>query len=144
MDMKEQKSVSTVLFKKVKTSEHDYRVFRRTFMRAVKLLGLTHYEYTFAHVDDEENAAGCRFEPIGPGVFVYLSKQVPVFIHERGMESLAVHEALHVLLRPFDVWMFPDGEEILYGSERHMLRIHTIHAVIQRLMPVVTSARVKD
>lgn len=140
MDTKEQESVSAAMFKKTKTSVKDYEVFKKTFMRVVNLLGLTQYEYTFVHAENEEYAAGCRFELIGPGVFVYLARHIPVFIYERGMEALAVHEALHVLLRPFDVWMFPDGEEIPYGTERHMIRMHTIHATIQRLVPVILAS----
>lgn len=53
------------------------------------------------------------------------------------MKSLAVHEALHVLLRPYDVWLFPEDDEILTGSEQHTIRMHTIHGTIQRLAPVI-------
>lgn len=136
-DIKTQESLSRVL-RQVKTSDKDYEVFKKTFMRVVEMLGLTQYEYTFTKLKNCDDDAGVAFEKFGPGCIVHLADEVSSFIHKRGMKSLAVHKALHVLLRPYDVWLFPeDGEEILTGSEQHTIRMHTIHGTIQRLVPVI-------
>ena len=141
LDVKTQESLSRVLHKKVKTSDKDYEVFKKTFMRVVEMLGLTQYEYTFTKLKNCDDDAGVAFEKFGPGCIVHLADEVSSFIHKRGMKSLAVHEALHVLLRPYDVWLFPeDGEEILTGSEQHTIRMHTIHSTIQRLVPVILAS----
>lgn len=140
LDVKTQESLSRVL-RKVKTSDKDYEVFKKTFMRVVEMLGLTQYEYTFTKLKNCDNAAGVAFEKFCPGCIVHLADEVSSFIYKRGMKSLAVHEALHVLLRPYDVWLFPeDGEEILTGSEQHTIRMHTIHGTIQRLVPVILAS----
>lgn len=141
LDVKTQESLSRVLHKKVKTSDKDYEVFKKTFMRVVEMLGLTQYEYTFTKLKNCDDDAGVAFEKFGPGCIVHLADEVSSFIHKRGMKSLAVHEALHVLLRPYDVWLFSeDGEEILTGSEQHTIRMHTIHGTIQRLVPVILAS----
>ena len=138
-DIKTQESLSHVL-RKVKTSDKDYEVFKKTFMRVVEMLGLTQYEYTFTKRKNCDDA-GVAFEKFGPGCIVHLADEVSSFIHKRGMKFLAVHEALHVLLRPYDVWLFPeDGEEILTGSEQHTIRMQTIHGTIQRLVPVILAS----
>lgn len=140
LDVKTQESLSRVL-RKVKTSDKDYEVFKKTFMRVVEMLGLTQYEYTFTKLKNCDAAASVAFEKFGSGCIVHLADEVSSFIYKRGMKSLAVHEALHVLLRPYDVWLFPeDGEEILTGSEQHTIRMHTIHGTIQRLVPVILAS----
>lgn len=136
LDVKTQESLSRVL-RKVKTSDKDYEVFKKTFMRVVEMLGLTQYEYTFTKLKNCDDDAGVAFEKFGPGCIVHLADEVSSFIYKRGMKSLAVHEALHVLLRPYDVWLFPEDDEILTGSEQHTIRMHTIHGTIQRLAPVI-------
>lgn len=140
LDVKTQESLSRVL-RKVKTSDKDYEVFKKTFMRVVEMLGLTQYEYTFTKLKNCDADASVAFEKFGPGCIVHLADEVSSFTHKRGMKSLAVHEALHVLLRPYDVWLFPeDGEEILTGSEQHTIRMQTIHGTIQRLVPVILAS----
>lgn len=139
-DVKTQDSLSRVL-RKVKTSDKDYEVFKKTFMRVVEMFGLTQYEYTFTKLKNCDDDAGVAFEKFGPGCIVHLAEEVSSVVYKRGMKSLAVHKALHVLLRPYDVWLFPeDGEEILTGSEQHTIRMHTIHGTIQRLAPVILAS----
>lgn len=139
-DIKTQESLSRVL-RQVKTSDKYYEVFKKTFMRVVEMLGLTQYEYTFTKLKNCDDDAGVAFEKFGPGCIVHLAEEVSSVVYKRGMKFLAVHEALHVLLRPYDVWLFPeDGEEILTGSEQHTIRMQTIHGTIQRLAPVILAS----
>lgn len=136
-DIKTQESLSRVL-RQVKTSDKDYEVFKKTFMRVVEMLGLTQYEYTFTKLKNCDDDAGVAFEKFGPGCIVHLADEVSSVVYKRGMKSLAVRKALHVLFRPYDVWLFPeDGEEILTGSEQHTIRMQTIRGTIQRLVPVI-------
>lgn len=136
-DIKTQESLSSVL-RQVKTSDKDYEVFKKTFMRVVEMLGLTQYEYTFTKLKNCDDDAGVAFEKFGPGCIVHLAEEVSSVVYKRGMKSLAVHKALHVLFRPYDVWLFPeDGEEILTGSEQHTIRMQTIYGTIQRLVPII-------
>ena len=106
LDVKTQESLSRVL-RQVKTSDKDYEVFKKTFMRVVEMLGLTQYEYTFTKLKNCDDDAGVAFEKFGPGGLVHLAEEVSSVVYKRGMKSLAVHKALHVLLRPYDVWLFP-------------------------------------
>lgn len=101
-DIKTQESLSRVL-RKVKTSDKDYEVFKKTFMRVVEMLGLTQYEYTFTKLKNCDDDAGVAFEKFGPGCIVHLAEEVSSVVYKRGMKSLAVRKALHVLFRPYDV-----------------------------------------
>lgn len=65
-DIKTQESLSRVL-RKGKTSDKDYEVFKKTFMRVVEMLGLTQYEYTFTKLKNCDDDAGVAFEKFGPG-----------------------------------------------------------------------------
>ena len=139
-DIKTQDSLSRVL-RQVKTSDKDYEVFKKTFMRVVEMLGLTQYEYTFTKLNKCDDDAGVAFEKFGPGCIVHLAEEVSSVVYKRGMKSLAVHKALHVLFRPYDVWLFPeDDDEILIGSEQHTIRMQTIRGTIQRLAPVILAS----
>lgn len=138
-DIKTQDSLSHVL-RQVKTSDKDYEVFKKTFMRVVEMLGLTQYEYTFTKLKNCDDDAGVTFEKFGPVCIVHLAEEVSSVVYKRGMKSLAVHKALHVLFRPYDVWLFPEDDEILVGSEQHTIRMQTIRGTIQRLAPVILAS----
>lgn len=64
LNVKTQESLSRVL-RKVKTSDKDYEVFKKTFMRVVEMLGLTQYEYTFTKLKNCDDDAGVAFEKFG-------------------------------------------------------------------------------
>lgn len=131
-DIKTQDSLSRVL-RQVKTSDKDYEVFKKTFMRVVEMLGLTQYEYTFTKLKNCDDDAGVAFEKFGPGCIVHLAEEVSSVVYKRGMKSLALHEVLHLL--------FMDMETLALGSrkglsedKRKELFDRQTHYAIQRLV----------
>lgn len=121
--------------KEYRTTEKDFKLFKKECERWLRLFGLSSWGVSFVHMTEEGNLAECASHFSARHAVLGLGKVWPTPATHDEIVRCAVHEVLELLLAPIQyLGESREWKSAEFDKERH--------AVIRRLEKVLLNRRV--